>query len=140
MSATRTNTEIKIRLDGLNLKDGTKYVTLSAEPDVWRDILNILDSYDSFGPELRSYTTIFPEQAQTSKKLLEKLVDHQGETLIAPINDFNAIQALVREYRDFGYGHHQREDNLNIDLERYTDIALQCEEAARNVKMEASAP
>lgn len=49
MSATRTSTEIKIRLDGLNLKDGTKYVTLSAEPDVWRDILNILDSYDSFG-------------------------------------------------------------------------------------------
>ncbi len=136
MSANRTNTEIRMRFNGLNLKHGTQYVTLSAEPQTWRDILDIVKSYSHMGPELRSYTTVFPEQAKTARDELQELVNHQQSQFITSRDNFDAIQILVSEYGDFGYGGLNKlaQKPANIDETRYDDLAEKCREAAEQIK------
>jgi len=136
MSANRTDTEIKMRFNGLNLKDGTKYVTLSAEPETWHDILEIVKSYSHIGPELRSYTTVFPEQAKTARDALQALVTKNQSQFVTSHDTFNTIQILVNAYHDFGYGGLRKltQKPANIDEERYDNLATKCKETAEQIK------
>ena len=136
MSANRTDTEIKMRFNDLNLKDGTKYVTLSAEPQVWKDILSIVKSYSHIGPELRSYTTVFPEQAKAASDVLQNLVDSNQSQLTTSHGNFNTIQILVQEYNDFGYGGLKKlaQKPATIAEARYDELAIECKQAAEQIR------
>lgn len=125
-----------MRFESLDIKDGEKYVTLTATPEIWRDILGIVDSYSHFGPELRSYTTILPRQAQTAREELQKLVNTNQSQFITSQDIFNTIQVLVREYDDFGYGGLKKitEKDAKIDKARYSALALECREVAEQMK------
>jgi hypothetical protein len=136
MSAPRDNTKIKMRFNGLNLKDGTQYVTLSAEPETWKDILDIVQTYSKMGAELRSYTTIFPAQAQTARDELQNLVNKNHSQFVTTQDSFDTIQILVKEYSDFGYGGLQKliDKQANIDEERYDELATKCRTTAEQIK------
>jgi hypothetical protein len=133
---TKKDTEIKMRFNGLKLKDGEKYVTLSAEPQTWQDILDIVKTYSHIGPELRSYTTVFPEQAKTACEELQELVNKNQKKLTTTQDNFNTIQILVKEYCDFGYSGLKKlvEKQANIDEARYNDLNIKCREAAEQIK------
>lgn len=125
-----------MRFNGLNLKDGTRYVSLSATPETWRDILDIVDTYSHIGPELRSYTTIFPEQAKTARDELQHIVNENKSQFVTSQDNFNTIEILVKEYNDFGYGDLKKitEKDTNIDKARYSDLALTCKKTAEQIK------
>ena len=136
MSANWTNTETRMRFKGLNFKDGTQYVTLSAEPKTWQDILGIVQIYSPIGPQLRSYTTVFPEQAKAAQDSLQEQVSQNQSEYTTTQDLFNTIHILVKEYSEFGYGGLKKliKKQADIDGTRYNEINIKCREAAEQIK------
>ena len=124
-----------LHISRLDTHGGDLNINMTATPEIWRGILDILKSYAAFGPELRSYTTISPKQAQYCTALLQTLIDHDRSSLIIPASDFNALSALVCAYEDFNSAHDRPSPALSP--EQYTHLATQCEQAARDIRHNA---
>ncbi|MAE52154.1 MAG: hypothetical protein CMH27_10125 [Micavibrio sp.] len=124
-----------LHISRLDTDDGDLNINMTATPEIWRGILDILKSYAAFGQELRSYTAISPQQAQYCTALLQTLIDHDRRSLIIPASDFNALSALVCAYQDFDLGHDRPSPALSP--ETYAHLATQCEQAARDVRHNA---